>query len=114
MRLPARLRRRFKETVAQQEGGVAAHQTVDTMKEQTTHVGGGRQLADLCDVALPAQQRRGLERAVFAAVIDGIEPVPETLVQLVQMDSSALGSRSARNCSRTERKKRSILPRPSG
>src|SRR5450759_4118169 len=74
--------RRFKEAVAQQEGGVAAYQPVHAMKEQTAHVGGGRQLPDLFDVTLPAQKRRGLQRAVLAAVIDGVEPVPEPLVQL--------------------------------
>ena len=54
------------------------------MKEQAAHVGGRRQLPDLFDVALPAQQRRGGERAMFAAVIDGVEPVPEPLVQLLE------------------------------
>src|SRR5450759_4550387 len=63
------LRRRFKEAVAQQEGGVAAYQAVNAMKEQAAHIGGGRQLADLFDVTLPAQERRGLERTVLAAVI---------------------------------------------
>src|ERR1017187_8207965 len=80
------LRRRFKEAIAQPEGGVAAHQPVDAMKEQTAHVRGGRQLPDRFDVALPAQQRRGRKRAVLAAVIDGVEPVPETLVQLFERE----------------------------
>src|ERR1019366_2251283 len=77
------LRRRFKEAIAQPEGGVAADQPVDAMKEQTAHVRGGRKLPDLLDVTLPAQERRGLPRAVLAAVIDGVEPGPEPLVQLL-------------------------------
>src|SRR5580704_11975320 len=54
------------------------------MKEQTAHVGGRGELADLFDVALPAQQRRGLERTVFAAVVIGVEPVPQALVDLFE------------------------------
>ena len=68
--LAGQMRRRFEETILQQEGGIAAHQAVHAMKEQTAQIGGRRKLADLFDIALPAQQRRGLERAVFAAVID--------------------------------------------
>jgi len=56
------------------------------MKEDAAQVGGGRKLADVIDVALPAQQGRGLERAVLAAMVDGVEPVPEALVQLVQRE----------------------------
>src|ERR1019366_6820966 len=78
--------RRFKEAVAQQERGVAAHQAVDAMKEQAAHVGGGRQLPDLFDVALPAQQRSRVQRAVLMAMIDGVEPVPEPLVQRFQRE----------------------------
>ena len=35
MRLPARCERRFEETILQQEGGIAAHQAVQAMKEET-------------------------------------------------------------------------------
>src|SRR5208283_4154144 len=42
----------------------------------------------LRDFPLPAQQRGGLQRAVFAAVIDGIEPVPESFVQLIERKQS--------------------------
>src|SRR5579863_6099722 len=47
--------RRFEETMAQQERGIAAYQTIDTMEEQATHIGGRRQLPYLGDVFLPAQ-----------------------------------------------------------
>ena len=46
-------------------------------------VAGGK-LAGLFDIALPPQQRRGLQGAVFMAVIDGVEPVPQTLVELLE------------------------------
>jgi len=84
------------------------------MKEQTAHVGGGRKLADPFDVTLPAQQRRGLDRAVLTAVIDGVSSQCQRRSFNCSTDSNALGSSELRNCSRTERKKRSILPRPSG
>ena len=58
------------------------------MKEQTPQVGGRRKLADLFDIALPAQQRCGLERAVLAAVIIGVEPVPQALVELFEGEQS--------------------------
>ena len=69
------MRRRFEETILQQEGGIAAHQPVHAMEEETAQIGGRRKLADLFDIALPAQQRRGPESAVFGAVIDVVEPV---------------------------------------
>mgnify|MGYP007122148489 CR=1 FL=1 len=49
-------RRRFKEAIAQLERRIAAHQAVDTMKEQAPHVGGWWQLAHLGDVALLGRQ----------------------------------------------------------
>ncbi len=82
--LTSQMRRSFKELAVQQERGVAAHQAVHAMKEQAAQVGGGRQLPDLFDIPLPAQQRRGLERAVLMTMIDGIEPMPKALVQLLQ------------------------------
>ena len=86
--LAGQMGRGFEEVVVQQEGGIAADQAVDAMKEDAAQVGGGRKLADVVDVALPAQQGRGLERAVLAAMVDGIEPVPEALVQLLQGEQS--------------------------
>ena len=82
------MRRRFKETILQQESGIAAHQPVHAMKEQTPQIGGRRKLADLFDIALPAQQRRGLQRTVLMAVIDGVEPVPQALVELVDREQN--------------------------
>ena len=41
-------------------------------------------MADLFDIALPAHERRGLERTVLMAVIDRVEPVPEALVELFE------------------------------
>ena len=69
--LAGQMRRGFEEAIVQQEGGVAADQAVDAMKEEAAQVGGGGKLTDPIDVALPAQQGRGLERAVLAAVVDG-------------------------------------------
>jgi len=50
------------------------------MKEQAAQIGGGRKLPDVFDVALPAQQRGGFESTVWGAVIDGVDPGPQTLV----------------------------------
>ncbi len=79
------LRWRFKEPVVQQEGGIAPHQAIQTMEEQAAQIGGGRQLPDVLDIALPAQQRRGVQGAVFGAVIN-IDPLPQALVQLLQSE----------------------------
>jgi hypothetical protein len=84
--LPGQMGRRFKEVAVEQEGGVAAHQTVDAMQEQSAQVGGGRQLPDRFNVALPAQQRRGLQCAVLAAMVHGIEPMPKPRIQLIQRE----------------------------
>src|SRR5580658_3325883 len=72
--------RRLVETVVQQEGGIAAHQAIQAMEEETVQVGGRRELADLLDVALPAQQRSGPESAMFGTVIDTLDPDPEAVV----------------------------------
>ena len=109
MRLPARCGGRFEETILQQEGGIAAHQPVHAMEEETAQIGGRRKLADLFDIALPAQQRRGPQRAVFAAVIDGVEPGPQALVELLEGERTfadrgwpetvrARNGRSVRSC----------------
>ena len=77
--------RRFVETALQQEGAIAAHHAIQAMEEEAAEVGGWRQLADVLDIALPAQQRRGSQRAVLGAVID-VEPGPQALVQLFQRE----------------------------
>src|SRR6202142_2432012 len=58
------------------------------MKEETPQIGGWRKLADLFDIALPTQQRRGLQRAVLMAVIDSVEPVPQALVELLEREQN--------------------------
>src|SRR5580700_40835 len=58
------------------------------MKEETTQIGGRRKLADLFDIALPTQQRRGLQRAVLMAVIDSFEPMPQALVELLDREQN--------------------------
>src|SRR5262245_54304359 len=55
------------------------------MEEETTEVSGGRQLADVLDIALPTQQRRGPQGTVLGAVID-IGPGPQSLVQLIERE----------------------------
>jgi hypothetical protein len=56
------------------------------MEEKTAQVSGTRELTDVFDIALPARDGRGLERAVFSAMIDALDPDPETLVQFVQRE----------------------------
>ena len=64
----------------QQEGRIAAHHAIQAMEEQTAQIGGGRQLADLLDIALPTGERSGPESAVFGTVIGAFDPDPETVV----------------------------------
>src|SRR5207302_4301628 len=78
--LAGQMRRRLVETVVQQEGGIAAHQAIEAMEEQTAQIGGRRELADLFDIALPTRERSGPESAMFGAVIDAFDPDPETVV----------------------------------
>jgi len=75
----------FVEAILQLKGAIAAHQAIQTVKEEAAEVGGRRQLADVLDVALPTQQRRGPQGAVLGAVIN-VEPRPQTLVQLFQSE----------------------------
>ena len=49
------MRRGFVEAVVQQEGAIAAHQTVQAIEEEAAQIGGRRELADVLDIALPAQ-----------------------------------------------------------
>src|SRR5208283_4282231 len=82
--LAGQMGRSFVETLVQQEGAIAAHQSVHPMKEQAAQIGGGRELPDVFNVALPAQQRGGLQSAVLGAVIDVVDPGPQKLVQRFQ------------------------------
>jgi len=63
--------------------------------------------------ALPAQQRLS-GAAVLAAMIDGVEPVPEPLVQLLDRQQRLGIERVEKLARARNEKKRSILPRPSG
>ena len=80
------MRRSFIQTFVQQEGRIAAHHAVEAMEEQPAQIGGGRQLTDVFNVALPARQRRGAESAVFGAVIDAFDPDLEPVVQLIERE----------------------------
>jgi hypothetical protein len=99
------VRRGFEEAFLQQEGGIAAHEAGNTIEEDAPQIGGRGQLADLFNVALPAQQwsvvRRGREqRGMLVAMIDGLGQCQSCSFSCL-VESSALGSREARNCSRT-------------
>jgi len=74
------MRRSLVEALVQQEGRVAAYQAVEAMEEETAQIGRRRELADLLDVALPAQERSGSESAMFGTVIDVFDPDPEAVV----------------------------------
>ena len=80
------MRRRFVEAVLQQEGAIAAHQAIQAMEEEAAQIGGRRQLTDVLDIALPAQQRGGPQGAVLGAVIGVFDPGPQTVVQLFQRE----------------------------
>ena len=80
------MRRGFVEAVLQQERAVAAHQAIQAMKEEAAQIGGGRQLADVLDVALPTHQRGGPQSAVFGAVIGIVDPGPQALVEIFQRE----------------------------
>src|SRR5262252_6773644 len=70
------------EKPTQQESGVTAHDSMQAIKEQTTQIGGGRQVAGPFDVSLPAQQGCRSQPAVLGEVIDLLDPGPQALVQL--------------------------------
>ena len=65
---------------------IAAHQAVQAIEEEAAEIGGRRELADVLDIALPAQQRGGAQGAVLGAVIGVFDPGPETVVQLFQRE----------------------------
>src|SRR6202521_825010 len=78
------MRGHFKETVVDQNRGIAAHEPVQTIKEQTGEVGRRRQLPDLLDIALPALERCRVQRAVVHTMIGAIQPYLESRVQILQ------------------------------
>ena len=80
------MRRGFVEAVVQQEGAIAAHQAIQAIEEEAAQIGGRRELADLLDIALPAQQRSGSQRAVLGAVIGVFDPGPQAVVQLFERE----------------------------
>jgi hypothetical protein len=50
------------------------------VEEETAEVGGRRQLANVLDIALPTEQRRGPQAGVVGAVVE-VEPGPQALVR---------------------------------
>src|SRR5439155_25662522 len=72
--------RRLVEKVVQQEGGIPAHHAIQAMEEEAAEIGGGRELANLFDIALPTCERGASERAMFGAVINAFDPDPQTIV----------------------------------
>ena len=74
------MRRGFVEAVVQQESAIAAHQAIQAMEEEAAQIGGRRELADVLDIALPAQQRGGPQSAVLGAVINVFDPGPQAVV----------------------------------
>lgn len=52
----------FIEAFLQQERAIASDDAVEAEEEQAPDIGGGRQLTDLFDIALPAGKRRGVWR----------------------------------------------------
>jgi hypothetical protein len=59
------------------------------MEEEAAQIGGRRKLADVLNIALPAQEGSGSERTVLSAVIDAFDPDPETLVQFIERERSS-------------------------
>jgi hypothetical protein len=52
------------------------------MEEEAAQIGGRRKLANVLDIALPAQQRRGPQGAVLGAVIAVVDPGPQALIEI--------------------------------
>jgi hypothetical protein len=50
------------------------------MKEHAAQIRRRRELTDMFDITLPAQQRSGPEGAVFATMIDVVDPRPQRLI----------------------------------
>jgi len=78
--------RGFIEAAAQQEGGIAPHQAVETVEEEAMEIGAGRKLAHVFNIFLPTQERCGSQSAVLRAVIDVLDPGVEPIVQLVERE----------------------------
>ena len=72
--------RSFVILVVQQKSAIAAHQAIEAIEEEAAEIGGRRELTDLFDIALPAQQRSGSQSAVLGAVINVFDPGPVTVV----------------------------------
>ena len=72
--------RRLVETCVQPEGGVAAHQAIQAMEEEPAQIGRRGELADLLDIALPAQERSSSQSTVLGTVIGVFDPGPEAVV----------------------------------
>src|SRR5437016_14370882 len=81
--LAGQMGRRFVEAFPQQECGIAPDQTSETVEEQAAQVSGGRQLTNLLDIPLPAQERRGLQSTVAGTVIGILQPSREARVQIL-------------------------------
>ena len=64
----------------QQESRIAAHQSIEAMQEQAAQISCRRKLADMFDITLPAQERRGPESAVFGTMVDVVDPSPQPLI----------------------------------
>ena len=77
--------RSFIETVLEQKRGIAADHAIQAVEEQTADIGGGWQLANALDIALPALKRSGVgsPAAVGGAVIGGLNPGVQTTVEIL-------------------------------
>jgi len=86
--LAGKLRRNLVELSAQHEGGITAHESIQAIEEQTSQIGRRRELTNMFNVSLPAQQGSGSQAAVFGTVIDLLNPNPQALVQLFERNGS--------------------------
>ena len=76
------------ELTVETKGRIAANQPQEPMEKQAADVGGGRDLSDLLDIALPAQQRCPAQRTMLRAVVVPIDPAPEAAVQFLQSEGA--------------------------
>jgi len=82
--LAGEIRGRFVKTILQQEGRIAAHHAIQAMEEEATEIRGRRELTNVFDIALPTQQGRGAQGAVFGEMIGGVDPGPQTLIEVIE------------------------------